>query len=210
MNNLKVSVEVLCEHPNNANTYIVKNNENLIIIDPANDFRSINTLIKNRNVDAVLLTHGHYDHFKTLAKILVVYDIKCYMHKLAYLKLGDVDISCARMFGINEPTKIDENKIKYINDGEIIKIGSLTIKCIFKPGHTDCSVIYIIDQNIFSGDFVFKNGIGRYDLPTGNYLSMKKSLNSLNQMGKNKDYIIYPGHGDKTSLYNELKNNPYF
>ena len=204
-----MNIEVLCEHPNNANTYIVSKGSNVIIIDPANDVRSIKTIVKDRNVIAILLTHGHYDHFKKLHKLLKIYNVFVYMHKNAYMKLKNVDLSCARYFGCNVPCELKEEDVIFVNEGTKINLSGFEIKCIYKPGHTDCSIVYQIDNSLFTGDFLFENGIGRCDLPTGNNLIMYRSLKEIKQFGKGNDFEIYPGHGDSTSLIKEIKTNYY-
>ena len=207
MNNIKV--EVLCERPYNANTYFIKKDNLVILVDPANDIRSIKTMLKNEKLVGVLLTHGHYDHFKTLTKILNEYNIKCYMHKKAFLKLKNVDLSCARMFGCNVEEQIDEKQVQYVNDGIVLDVEGIKIKCLYKPGHTDCSMIYIVDNLMFSGDFLFKEGIGRFDLPTSSSVVMNNSLKEIIQFGKKQDYIVYPGHGESTTVSDEVKTNPF-
>lgn len=202
-----MNIEVLCEHPNNANTYIISNGESAIVIDPANDIRSIKTLLKNRKLVAVLLTHGHYDHFKTITKLLKEYQVPCYMHKNALTKLENVDLSCARFFGCNTPTNISD--VVFVSEGQQLTIEDFNIKCLYKPGHTDCSIVYIINNNLFTGDFLFQNGIGRCDLPTGNSVIMMRSLKEIKNFYKGEDYNVYPGHGDSSTLLTEIKTNYY-
>ena len=204
-----MNIEVLCEHPNNANTYIISSEQEAIVIDPANDIRSIKTLLKGKSVVAVLLTHGHYDHFITLERLVLEYDCLCYMHKNCYAKLKDVNLSCARYFGCNTPFYPMNEKVKFVSEGSNIKINDFNIKCYYKPGHTDCSVLYQIDNNLFTGDFIFQNGIGRCDLPTGNMVVMKRSLDEFKSFHKKGDLVIYPGHGESTTLMTELKTNYY-
>lgn len=86
-------------------------------------------------------------------------------------------------------------------------IGEFKFKVIFNPGHTEDSVSYLFDNNLFCGDFIFKDSIGRWDLPTGNYNEM---LDSISMIKKYNDLIIYPGHGESTLLEDEKKNNYYF
>ena len=86
-------------------------------------------------------------------------------------------------------------------------IGEFKFKVIFNPGHTEDSISYLFDNNLFCGDFIFKDSIGRWDLPTGNY---EKLLNSIEKIKKYNDLIIYPGHGNKTTLEKEKRNNYYF
>lgn len=86
-------------------------------------------------------------------------------------------------------------------------IEEFKFKVIFNPGHTSDSVSYLFDNNLFCGDFIFKDSIGRWDLETGNYNELMKSINKIK---KYNDLIIYPGHGDSTLLEYEKKNNYYF
>ena len=81
---------------------------------------------------------------------------------------------------------------------------------IFNPGHTSDSVSYYFKEYniLFSGDFIFYENIGRCDLPTGDYNDMKKSINKIKKYPFNM--IIYPGHGDRTTLEHEINNNIYF
>lgn len=202
-----MKIEVLCEHPNNANTYIISNEDSAIVIDPANDVRSIKTLLKEKELVAILLTHGHYDHFKTISKLLKEYQVPCYMHKHALTKLENVDLSCARFFGCNTPTNVEN--VKFVSEGQLISIKDFRIKCLYKPGHTDCSLVYMIENNMFTGDFLFQNGVGRCDLPTGNNLIMMRSLKEIKNFYKDIDYIVYPGHGDSSTLLTEIKTNYY-
>lgn len=84
------------------------------------------------------------------------------------------------------------------------KIGDFKFNVIYTPGHKEDSItIYFKEEKImFTGDFIFKYAIGRTDLPGGNYLEMLKSLEKINKYDKN--IVIYPGHGDKTSLREEF------
>lgn len=83
-------------------------------------------------------------------------------------------------------------------------IDNFKFEVIYTPGHKEDSItIYFREENImFTGDFIFKDSIGRTDLPGGNYSEMLNSLNKMNKYDKN--ILIYPGHGDKTHLYYEI------
>jgi hydroxyacylglutathione hydrolase len=83
-------------------------------------------------------------------------------------------------------------------------ISNFTFECIYTPGHKSDSISLLFDKALFCGDFIFKGSIGRTDVPTA---SMKDMQNSIKKMiNKNPDIIIYPGHGESTSLKNELNN----
>ena len=86
------------------------------------------------------------------------------------------------------------------------------ISLILTPGHSDCSYTILIDDLLFTGDFLFKESIGRTDLYTGSSFIMNQSLKkiiNLDLLKKNEDYYIYPGHGDYTTLNYEKKYNYY-
>ena len=177
----------------NANTYLIINNDEAIIIDPANDLTMIKKELASIKLVGIFLTHGHYDHFRKLEETLSLNDnIKVYMHKDAISKLKDVDKSCAKFFGITEGLNIDEDKIIKVYDNEVINIIGLDIKILALPGHTSCSVGYLISDNLFIGDVIFNYGIGRYDLPSSSY---KDTINTLIKVSKlNQNLHIYPGH----------------
>lgn len=203
-----MNIEILCETRDNSNTYIVGNEEDVIIIDPSNDERSIKRLVNNRNVLGIFLTHGHFDHFKKIHRLLKIYDVLVYLQKNAYLKLQDPNTSCAVYFGCNEPTIIPKDKIVFVSDGQNLILNEINIKVIFTPGHTNCSVCYKIDDHLFSGDTIFYEGVGRWDLPTG---SSYQLIESLNKVLKSKtDFNIYPGHGESSSCFHESNFNPYY
>ena len=203
-----MNIDILCENNHNGNTYIVGNEKNVIVIYPANDERSIKKLVNNRNVLGVFLTHGHYDHFKKLHRLLKLYNVKVHMHKNAYLKLSDPYSSCAVYFGCNEPTLISKEQIVELKDGETIVFGDLSIKVIFTPGHTNCSICLKIENDMFTGDTLFYEGVGRWDLPTASSVQLMESINKL--LKSKIDYNVYPGHGEKSTCFHESKNNPYY
>ena len=95
-----------------------------------------------------------------------------------------------------------------LKDNQVLKIGNLLIKVIHTPGHTKGSICLKCNQIMFSGDTLFNNGIGRTDLIGGSHSKILKSINNkiLNQ---DDDVVVYPGHGSKTSIGEERKNNPY-
>lgn len=90
------------------------------------------------------------------------------------------------------------------------QIGPFKFKVIFNPGHSLDSVSYYFYEEdiMFVGDFIFKGTIGRCDLEGGSFKSMQESISKLKTYPKNT--ILYPGHGEKTTLENEIRNNPYF
>lgn len=202
-----LSVETFCDSSINANTYLITNNNHVLIIDPANNFKTLQRFIGDKIVDGVILTHGHYDHFKTLKEVLDNYDTKCYLHKEAIKKLSDVNTSFAIAFGVNKLPDYDMSKLVAINENTNLTIGSFTLKIWFTPGHTNCSIIVFVENLMFSGDTLFKNSIGRTDLLTGSAMAMNNSLERIKKIKTN--YIVYLGHDEQTTLFEEQKHNRY-
>lgn len=157
-----------------TNCYILIDNNDIIVIDPGDEYEKIEKEIKNKNLLAVIVTHHHFDHVGAL---------KYFDNKLI----------------------LDKNNLQEKN----YKIGPFEFEIIYTPGHTNDSItIYFEkDQIMFTGDFLFKESIGRTDLG-GNQLDMLKSIEKIKQY---KDNIkIYPGHGDSSNLGFEKKNNMFF
>ena len=189
-----------------SNCYIAIQDDKALIIDPSYGVKTIKHYLKDLKVVGVLLTHGHYDHFIGLEEVVKTYNVSVYCHKEAYKKLKDPNLSCGLLFGYNYIYPIDSN-INFVKDGEVLNIDSFTVKVIYTIGHTNCSVSYIIDNNMFTGDSLFKEGIGRYDLPTASFNDTKNTLNIFKHL--KHDYNVYPGHGEESTIFYEQKHNYY-
>ena len=160
------------------NCYIISDNDKCLVIDPGDDFLKIKEKINDKKVLAVLITHSHFDHIGALRNFLVKRSIKIFKKS---------------------------NLLEQSYD-----IGPFNFECIFTPGHSNDSITFYF-KNInamFVGDFIFKDSIGRTDLPTGSLNDMKKSIEKIKKY--NNDILIYNGHGPSTTLGTEKKNNIYF
>ena len=102
---------------------------------------------------------------------------------------------------------IDKSKIILIEDGEFLDFGQKNLRVLFTPGHTPGCICLVGKKFLFSGDTLFYRGIGRMDFPGGSRMDMKKSL--LKLMSLPDDYIVFPGHGNSTTIGDEKKNNPF-
>ena len=203
-----IDIITICDSFENGNTYIVGNEQEVIVIDPANKISSITSAIKSRKVLGVFLTHAHYDHFKTLDAFLKKYNVSLYIHKNGVNKLTDINSSCAFFFSVNSLNNINTENIVYVKDNEVINLNNITVKVITTPGHTNCSVVYQIEDSMFTGDTLFNDGVGRTDLPTSNTVQLINSLKKL--LDNNNQKIIYPGHGNPSTLDEERKYNDFY
>ncbi|CAM2788333.1 MBL fold metallo-hydrolase [Erysipelothrix tonsillarum] len=192
-----------------TNTYYLSEGTQMLIIDPCLDpNQDATTLLKPTEgfeVIGVLLTHGHFDHISGVDVIIDAFHCPLYMYheEIHYLK----DMSYNLSNQTPEPFII--NAIPTAIDCEPLQVGPFECDVIKTAGHTSGSISYVFDDFIFDGDFIFERSIGRTDLPTGNMNVMNASLRSFIQDFGSVDYILYPGHGNPTTLYQEMKTNPY-
>lgn len=186
-----------------SNIYIISSDDYAVIIDPSGTqkfYNKIKDYLEGRQLKAVLFTHGHFDHIALGHEFEG--KVPMYIHKLDSQMLYTAQPLGKKLGLETKPFHADNN----MEGGEQLKFGDITVKVRHTPGHTKGSVCYVIDNNIFSGDTLFKDGIGRTDLG-GSFKEIIQSIESLFSL--KGDYTVYPGHGEPTTLRYEQKNNPY-
>ena len=189
-----------------TNGYVVSNDKNhCFIIDPgANGKKIVKYIEENEFVlDAILLTHGHFDYIGAVDYLYQKYPVDIYIHKEDINALTDAYINLSVFetpFIVTSPVK--EAPIS-------LTLCDYLITWMHLPGHSPgSSMIYLSQETIiFSGDVLFKKSIGRFDFPTSSRYDTKVSLEKIKQL--DFDAIIYPGHGDRSTLQLEQMNNPY-
>ncbi len=192
--------------PDGANCYLVKTESAAIVIDPyATDPRVTAFFDENKVSEKyILLTHCHFDHILGAEELRSRYGAKIIIGSEDEIGLLNPDISLSSWLGIEQkPFSAD----KTVTEGDILSLGGTEFRVMHTPGHTAGSVCYIAEDVIFSGDTLFEGSIGRTDFPTGDFVTIKNSLNRLKNLGC--DYKVYAGHGNPTTLFREIKNNPY-
>lgn len=183
--------------PYQTNCYIATIDGRDLIIDPGVDATS--WVIQNTtNPIAILNTHGHFDHVWSNKELKEKLNIPIYCPKDDCFMLENDPFS--------QGTPVSVADIK-VDEDQSFNIDGIEFKFHHFAGHTPgCSAIEIGD-NLFSGDFIFAGSIGRVDFPYSEPKDMIKSINKV--LAMERDFVIYPGHGDKTTLKNEnnsLKN----
>lgn len=190
-----------------SNCYVIRNNDECIIFD-CGGLDEILKYLKNNNLTPkiVFITHGHYDHISAISIIKRAYkDVKfiAYDKEKEIIENPNKNLS-EPMFGAPYVYK----SVEYKNNNDIINILGYDIKLIATPGHTIGSACYYIEKEkvLFSGDTLFYETYGRYDLPTG---SLKELINSVGVtlMKLPDDTNVYPGHGIKTTIGHEKSKN---
>ena len=201
-------------NPYQENTYLIfDDSKEAVVIDPGNyeayENESISKFIDENKLKLkkIILTHCHIDHClgnkylneKYGAELLIPFD-----ERDLYKNVENI----ATLFGFANYSHLDENE--YLKEKDKIEFGNIKLDVLFLPGHSPGHLAFNYKkENIcFSGDVLFYNSIGRTDLPGGDYDTLINSIkNKLFLL--NPDTIIYSGHGPKTILKNEMKNNPF-
>ena len=197
--------------PIEANTYIVFDeiSKDAVLIETSGDAEVIKKELDalGANLKYVLLTHGHFDHVFGVNDLRKLYPhAKVFIHKEDEVLTQNIALQCAHfgIAGIEKP-KIDE----YIDENTNLSLGDKKIQIIHTPGHSKGSLCYLIEKDLFSGDTVFYEEIGRCDLFGGSFSEIEKSIrNKIFTL--DKDIVIHPGHGADTTVEHEVKYNAYF
>ena len=181
-----------------TNCYILhqEGNRDCVVIDPGYEPEIILSYLgeKDLTLQAILLTHGHFDHVGAVRELAAQTDCRVY--------INPKDLSL--------PPMLTAGPLYYTNtygEGDLLDIAGISFRVLETPGHTPGSVCLMAEQNLFSGDTLFRGSCGRTDLPGGDYRAMKESLKRLAAL--KEDYAVYPGHGSNTTLAWEQKTNPY-
>ncbi|MBU3102766.1 MBL fold metallo-hydrolase [Clostridium gasigenes] len=195
-------IKVIPAGPLQTNCYIVMDEKvkEAIVLDPGQDpdliIREIESL--NCKVSAILLTHAHADHDDGVVDVKNKYNVPVYMNREEE-KYMDLDSS---VYG--KLPKIYD----FIEDGDILKVGDLDIKCIHTPGHTKGGMCFLIEDKVFTGDTLFQGSIGRTDFIGGDFDEIIKSINEKLLILEN-NVEVYPGHGPKSTIIFERTRNPF-
>jgi glyoxylase-like metal-dependent hydrolase (beta-lactamase superfamily II) len=195
--------------PFEANCYIVGDNETreAIVIDPGGDATRILDIIEQNKlrISAILNTHGHIDHVAANVAVRQHTGASIGIHPDDAPLLQDPLLNGSAMFGI--PFRSHQPDFALTEETPHV-VGRLTIRVLHTPGHTQGSICLLMNDSIFTGDTLFKESIGRCDLPGGNAKALQQSLRTkILPLGDS--YVVYPGHGEVTNLKHERQRNPF-
>ena len=181
-----------------TNCYILRqeNSKECCILDPGYEAGRILSLLEEKQLtpEAILLTHGHFDHVGAVKDLAAETDCE------VYISAADLSL----------PPMITNGSLYYTGtypENGSLTIAGLSFRVIPTPGHTPGSVCLMVEDAIFSGDTLFAGSCGRTDLPGGSWSSISASLKKLAALPG--DYRVFPGHGAATTLEYERRCNPY-
>lgn len=187
------------------NSYCINLDGEAWIIDPGDSFLILDASfsLASCRVKGIFCTHAHFDHIGAAAAFIEKYSLPFYLHSddKKILRQANLYRKLAGSSDFFEVPKV----ISFINEHSSFSVGSKQIIVHHTPGHTAGSVTFQIENNLFTGDLLFKTVLGRVDLPGGNIELIKRSANFI--LTNFKDYNIYPGHGEPFVLTQNVINN---
>jgi len=209
-----LSVQPFTFNPVQENTYIVYNDaKECCIIDPgcyfASEEQQLVDFVETNGLKPLYLlnTHCHLDHIFGNRFIHKRYSLTLHLHKLEkqVLDLGPVS---GQMWQL--PFDNYDGELKYIAEGDTIKLGDEELEILFTPGHSPGHVCFYSKEHKFliGGDVLFQGSVGRTDLPGGDFATLEESIKTK-LYTLPEDVIVHPGHGDSTTIGEERKTNPF-
>ena len=209
-----LNVQTFTFNPVQENTYILYNEERLCcIIDPGCYFASEEIELRNfielhqLTPKYLLNTHCHLDHIFGNRFIQKTYGLKLHLHNLEKQVL-DFGPASGQMWQL--PFENYDGELIFIDETDKIKLGNDELEILFTPGHSPGHICFYDKASKFlvGGDVLFNGSVGRTDLPGGNFETLEQSIKTKLYMLP-QDVIVYPGHGDSTTIGDEMKTNPF-
>ncbi len=204
----KIGRMVLGSYQTNCYFIYQEEKKHAIVVDPADQGKKIFEALRRNGitVDAILLTHGHFDHIWGTRELREAAGVKLYALDAEKTVCEDAHNNVSEMTGRPCTVEADE----YLRDGQELTLADSRFRVIATPGHTIGSCCYYFPEAGFlvSGDTLFAESVGRTDFPTGSMSSLVRSI-------KEKLYVlpgetrVYPGHGDSTTIEHEMQYNPF-
>ena len=195
-----------------TNSYLLEDNKKVLLIDFV---PQVEKIIKDNNfkLESIILTHTHFDHMEGLSDFQKKYPFKLYLSNNSYNFIINPD---NKIFSIFPPLMLIDIKnlnldnVKVCKENDIIKLNDHKIKILESPGHSPDCLMLILDEinSVFTGDTIFHGSVGRTDFPGGNFEEMINSIKKLFSIIDDY-YVLYPGHGPKTTVDFEKKYNPF-
>ncbi|WP_206425306.1 MBL fold metallo-hydrolase [Staphylospora marina] len=179
-----------------------------VVIDPGQDPEPLIERIGRLGlkIEAILLTHAHFDHIAGLEEVRKITGAPVCLHKEEADWPGNPEKNGSAWWPGLEPVRCREPE-RMLTGGETLDLIGTKVEVWHTPGHSPGSVSYLFDNVVFGGDVLFKDGIGRFDLPGGNYSVLMESIGKLMELPE--ETVVCPGHGPKTTIGREQEMNPY-
>lgn len=205
-----LTIETVPLGPLGTNAYLLTNKETkqAVVIDPGMNPQPLLRRVQELEVEAILLTHAHFDHIGGVDELRKLKKCPVYLHDLEADWLTTPKKNGSLMWPeVGPPISTDPAEYA-LDDGQVLKLLGESIKVFHTPGHSPGSCSFLLGETLFSGDVLFKLSVGRTDLLGGSHNELMNSI--THKLFKLDDKVqVYPGHGPRTSIGFEKANNPY-
>lgn len=192
--------------PLETNCWLVSaDGERLIVIDPAGEPVRLLEVVGGRPVEAVVLTHGHFDHVGAAAALVAQTGAPLLVHELDADAITSADRNGGRVFGFDVAAPPPD---RLLADGDSLEAAGVRLEVLHTPGHTPGSICLLGGGHLFTGDTLFSGSVGRTDFPGGDARAMARSVARLAALPD--ETLVHPGHGPDTTIGRERRINPFF
>ena len=205
-----LDVEMLTVGAIEENCFLLRRqgSDRVLVVDPGEDAERILAAAKEMGeVEAILLTHCHFDHVGAVAPVAAATGAPVYCPRIEVPVLADIMAFVPwEGFGPYESYEADET----VAGGETLELAGLELDVVFTPGHSPGHVTYSVrgEDAIFSGDVLFEGSVGRVDLPGGDGPTLMESIRGLLDSHPDET-VVHPGHMGITTLGAERASNPF-
>jgi hydroxyacylglutathione hydrolase len=206
---MSLDVRMFTVGPVQENSFLIRasGSDRAVIVDPGDEAPRLLAAIEELGVtlEAVLLTHTHFDHVGAVAPVAKATGARVYCPKLEVPVLANImDYVPWPGFRPFESYDADET----VEGGETLELAGLTFEVLFTPGHSPGHVTYAVEDALFSGDVLFQGSVGRVDLPGGDWPTLARSIQTLLERFDDETRV-HPGHMGLTTLGRERATNPF-
>ncbi|AWB45966.1 metal-binding protein [Paenibacillus sp. CAA11] len=205
-----LNIESFSLGPLQTNAYLIQGEEpgKAIIIDPGMNPGPLLRRIADLDIEAILLTHAHFDHIGGVDEIRKAKDCPVYVHPLEADWLDTPKLNGSTMWPqVTPPIAVDRAEYDLAQGQKLSFLGH-EFEVFHTPGHSPGSVSFLCGNHLFSGDVLFRAGVGRTDLPGGRERDLIDSIR-LTLYRMEDGVTVYPGHGPRTTIGYERAHNPY-
>ncbi|MGQ9910335.1 MAG: MBL fold metallo-hydrolase [Candidatus Flexifilum sp.] len=198
--------------PVETNAYLIGDTDSnlAVLIDPVDDALRLHRAAQEQGwrIALILATHAHFDHVLASKPLKALTDAPFRLHRAEQPWLDSLPDQGLRWF--NQPFPEAAQPDSYIEDGEVIRVGAVSLSALFTPGHSPGHLAFLCAEEnvVFSGDALFAGSIGRTDLPMADHDQLIQSIRTrLLSLGDS--VRVLPGHGPETTIGRERLSNPW-